>query len=547
MPIKTSGHHDAMRPSSSLSALVPLHGGRRLPRTLILCALSAASLTILFLTTTSSNSVVLAQPPTSRPSNYDYLHASLSIEDWTAYIAHTIGIAFERSAPINDNETDWPVWKRQNAIFQQKWNGSETAQLWDTIQLDSSKVLRMREAHTNFLHFISQSLPEYAGPQRGSRSLARGIVMVGGGKFFPPLLVSLRLLRRTGTTLPVEVFVPEQEQEPELCETVLRALGATCRVFPEIPPLKLDSFQLKMFAVLFSTFEDVLLLDADDFPIRDVEPLFTSQPYKDTGLVVWPDFWGTAVSPLYYLVSSQAPIPISQRPKSETGQLLVSKKRHWQTLLLSAYYNYYPDVYYPLLCQGCIGCGDSETILPAADAVGLSYYYVKTPPLHVGHRLNDGGVQGHVIAQYDAIDDYTASSGTLRDTLKERIPLRDRARPLFMHASFPKWDAYILLAHVSQWSDMTKDIYGNPAAAFQDPEEDAVRIRGVERMAWEEARWVICNVGIKVKHWAQGGKAKPEDVCEKVTVYIRNVLDGEVGNKLGLGPNDVLVHNMRES
>lgn len=62
--------------------------------------------------------------------------------------------------------------------------------------------------------------------------------MVGGGKFFPPLLVSLRLIRRTGTTLPVEVFVPEQDYEAELCETVLAALGAICRIFPNIPPLK---------------------------------------------------------------------------------------------------------------------------------------------------------------------------------------------------------------------------------------------------------------------------------------------------------------------
>lgn len=541
-----------MSPPTSVSVFFPFSRARRFSRTLIVSALLTACTLFLLLTTSApsyhSNSLnPLSSPP--RPSNYEYLHQSSSIEDWSTRIAHYLGLIFEKTAPSRPDETALsPEWKRQNAIFQQKWNGTETADLWDTIQLEASSLLRMRDAHRNFLQTISETLPEYISPPGSSRA-PRGIVTVGGGKFFPPLLVSLRVLRRTGTTLPVEVFIPEQDYEAELCEAVFPALGAVCRIFPDIPPLKLDSFQFKVFALLFSSFEDVLLLDADDFPIRDVEPLFSSQPFQETGMIVWPDFWGTAVSPLYYLVSSQQPIAISARPKSETGQLLVSKKRHWLTLMLSAYYNYFPDIYYPLLCQGCIGCGDSETILPAAEAVGLPYYYVKTPPLHVGHRMTDGGVQGHVIAQYDAVDDFSAASAapdgvgppSQFQTLEERKPLRDQARPLFMHASFPKWDAYILLDHVSQWSDMTKDTQGNPAAAFQEPKEDAERIWGVERMAWEEARWAVCTHGAKVGHWQQGGKQKPEKMCEKLTTYIRDILDGEVGVRLGLGPNDVLI------
>lgn len=123
------------------------------------------------LTTSPSNTCRLSRLPTSRLWSYDYLYKPLSIEAWTAHIAHTIGIAFERSAPANGNEIDWPEWKRQNAMFQQKWNGSETAHLWDTIQLDSSKVFRMKEAHRSFLETISHSLPTYVGPQRGSLNL----------------------------------------------------------------------------------------------------------------------------------------------------------------------------------------------------------------------------------------------------------------------------------------------------------------------------------------------------------------------------------------
>lgn len=549
-------HDEGMNPPSSLFALLPFTRARRFSRSLSLSVLLTTCVVFLLLTTSAPSGrsgllpISLSSQHGSRPSNYDYLHLTTSVEEWSAHLAHTLGLVFEKNAPLRPSEGVAPEWKRQNAIFQERWNGTETAELWDTIRLEASTLLRMRDAHGSFIEDIAQTLPEYIAPPATKKSQRRGLVTVGGGKFFPPLLVSLRVLRRTGTTLPVEVFIPEQDYEAELCETVFPALGASCRTFPEIPPLKLDSFQFKVFAVLFSTFEDVLLLDADDFPVSDVEPLFSSQPYQETGMIVWPDFWGTAVSPLYYLVSGQQPIAISARPKSETGQLLMNKRRHWRTLMLSAYYNYFPDVYYPMLCQGCIGCGDSETILPAAEAMGLPYYYVKTPPLHVGHRMKDGGIQGHVIAQYDAVDDFEAmstapaadASGTplAFSTLEERKPLRDRARPLFMHASFPKWDAYILLDHVSQWSDMTRDIHNQPAAAFQEPQEDAARIRGVERMAWEEARWAVCTHGSRVAHWRQAGKQKPEKICEKLTAYIRDVLDGDVGAKLGLGPTDVL-------
>jgi hypothetical protein len=68
-----------------------------------------------------------------------------------------------------------------------------------------------------------------------------------------------------------------------------------------------------------------------------------------------------------------------------------------------------------LLCQGYIGYSNSKTILPATDAVGLTYYYLKTPPLHVGDRLTDNGIQGHVIAQYNLIDEYTATSGGIAE------------------------------------------------------------------------------------------------------------------------------------
>jgi alpha 1,2-mannosyltransferase len=110
--------------------------------------------------------------------------------------------------------------------------------------------------------------------------LDTGIVTTGGIDLFPVLLVSLRMLRRTGCSLPVQVFVGDQEEYEAvrpICEGVLPGLNAWCHVVSDIysqgtatPP---NHFQFKVLAILFSSFRHILFLDADAFPAHDPTPL----------------------------------------------------------------------------------------------------------------------------------------------------------------------------------------------------------------------------------------------------------------------------------
>ena len=54
-------------------------------------------------------------------------------------------------------------------------------------------------------------------------------------------------------------------------------------------------FHLKPLAIMHSTFEEVLFLDADNCPVVDVEPLFAHATFRQHGLVIWPDSWRTAL------------------------------------------------------------------------------------------------------------------------------------------------------------------------------------------------------------------------------------------------------------
>ncbi|ROW01340.1 hypothetical protein VMCG_05949 [Cytospora schulzeri] len=414
------------------------------------------------------------------------------------------------------------------------WPAEDDVNLLDTLDIKPQQVLAMRDAHKGFVRAINNRMPEYIPLKRAPK---QGIVTVGGGKYFPPLMVSLRLLRRTGTRLPIEVFLPEEEYEPELCEHVMPELNAFCRTFPNFDG-KITHFQFKIFAILLSSFSDVLWLDADNFPLHDTAPLFKSDPFQENGLITWPDLWQTSVSPAYYLIASRTSTPVSARASTESGQLLISKVKHWKTLLLAAYYNYYgPGYYYPILCQGGTGCGDKETFLPAAEAMGLPFYDIKAQPYDIGHyKINEvpdegvyrfGLIQGDLLGDYEiklALDQAARKAGMeegghLENTTSsdlDDLAAYDDVPPLFFHMSTPKWDAPQVFDHVGEY-DFTWDTVGQPAAAFRDPPETADMIKGVERMVWEEPTERPSKPGID--HAIPGtSETGPEMFCRFVVV-----------------------------
>lgn len=55
------------------------------------------------------------------------------------------------------------------------------------------------------------------------------------------------------------------------------------------PMARLDSWELKPFAIVRSGFAEVLYLDADNVPARDPTPLFDTAGYIATGAVLWSD------------------------------------------------------------------------------------------------------------------------------------------------------------------------------------------------------------------------------------------------------------------
>ncbi|KAF1321500.1 hypothetical protein FI667_g11880, partial [Globisporangium splendens] len=121
-------------------------------------------------------------------------------------------------------------------------------------------------------------------------SFSKGIAYVIYDKLLLSVYASIRSLRQLGCTLPIELWYSAKKtniSHPILLEVTAK-YGAYLR---EIRDPRTTKFYTKIYATFYSAFDQVLLLDADSFAVRDPSFLFQTQEYNNTGAIFWPDFW----------------------------------------------------------------------------------------------------------------------------------------------------------------------------------------------------------------------------------------------------------------
>ena len=381
------------------------------------------------------------------------------------------------------------------------------------LSMPDSSIQAMRESHQIYVQGITSSRPKMSYIPE-----TRGLVTTAGTDYLPHVIISLRMLRKTGCELPMEVFLStERDWEPYICNTVLPPLNARCILqSPHLhttannePPSR---YQSKIVAILTSTFSELLFLDADCFPITDPTLTFTLPPFITTGLVTFPDYWATTASPLYYSITRTPFPPLTKHQTTESGQLFISKPQHESSLLLALYYNHFgKKFYYPLLSQGASGEGDKDTFLAAASFFNESYYQVRTGVRSLGHMIN-GRLDGSAMIQYHPIEDYQYSL----TPASESKPNPD-AHPAFIHNNFPKLNPRLL------WTEHAHIITDPATGAFRRPwtaEKEVLDSFGfdVQRSHWEEILWVACE--LEGKFWAWEGV---DGICNNTKAYVDEV------------------------
>ncbi|EEH15870.2 hypothetical protein PABG_05957 [Paracoccidioides brasiliensis Pb03] len=338
------------------------------------------------------------------------------------------------------------------------------------------------------------------------------------------LLQDANISRLSGTRFPVEVFIASQEQYDEVvCEQILPTMNAVCIVLSGILGTnvvsRLEPFQLKSFAMLFSSFEQLLWLDASCFPIHDAIEIFQSKPFTHVGLVTWPDFWSSDPSRFFNTIASKPEPPVSERASTDGGQLLISKKTHAKTLLLASYYNYYGEThFYLLLSQSDVGGSDKETYLAAASVLDEPFYAVNEPIRSIGHRNANGHLDSSATVQYSPTEDYKLTNqgiNRVKDANAGPIP-----HAFVLRTSYSKMSPVNLFdpsRNGSEEVSLIRGPDGKPSRAWTAEKETIDSLGGpdVEWEYWSHVLWTVCTLeGLQFKDWKD-----KEGTCQQAKEY----------------------------
>lgn len=220
----------------------------------------------------------------------------------------------------------------------------------------------------------------------------RGIVIcAGGARLFTCAWICIGMLRRLGCTLPVEVWhLGPQEMGPPM-RSLLAEVGAEAIDAHEVarrhPVRRLGGWELKPYALMHCRFREVLLLDADNVPVRDPTDLFDDEGFRATGALFWPDLLRLSRSnPIWKI----AGLPPRDCTSFESGQILLDKSRCWRALALANWMNQHSQEFYGVVH------GDKDTFLVAWMLLDQPCQVVPHPPKQLDaticQRAPDGGL-----------------------------------------------------------------------------------------------------------------------------------------------------------
>ena len=244
-------------------------------------------------------------------------------------------------------------------------------------------------------------------PRYQDRYQGRGIVICGGGlRYFTNAWVCIRMLRRLGCRLPVQLWHLGRKEMDGRMKALLAPLDVecvdACRMRRKCQARILNGWELKSYAILHSSFREVLLLDADNVPVVNPDFLFDTPPYRREGAIFWPDYdrgRDADVACIWRNCGLRQP----DEAEFETGQVLVDKRRCWAALCLAMWFNENSDFYYQHLH------GDKETFHLAFRKLKKGYALVPTPVHTLVRTMCQHDFEGRRLFQHRNLDKWKLS------------------------------------------------------------------------------------------------------------------------------------------
>lgn len=369
------------------------------------------------------------------------------------------------------------------------------------LQLSDKELEVLKKSHNRAMRILPNTVVPNA-------FTGRGIVTTGGGQYFPMVLTAIRWVREQDPDIPIEVFMLDaSEYEKGFCEDLFPSLNVECIVAEQVYGKKLSrklvsGFALKPLALLTSKFDDIYFMDADSFPLKDINEIFDWDLYQEVGYILNRDYWSRTVSPHYYEVADH---PLGERifgndecgvllqadrkdavisASTESGQIFINKSKHIRSLMLAMYYNLYGDgVYFPLLTMGGPGEGDKDTYASAAVICYETFFQTDGKPETLGQWHKDK-FHGYVMLQPDPRDDYLKYSEGINETTVHAAQL---------HSSSLKANIRYLLKNSKNargYPSLRKTRFFGNMSEIRKKTNDNV---DVELRFFDAMRYVACN------------------------------------------------------
>ena len=249
-------------------------------------------------------------------------------------------------------------------------------------------------------------------PYPTGRFKGRGVVLATslGMKYFTQAYVNIRVMRdHLRTKLPIEVMYADDGKVPATALTYLKTTFpdvsfVNMRELKGIPAdVGLNGFHIKLFALVYSSFEEVLMLDTDNIPVIDPAFAFEINSYKRAGALFWPDFAGYYSSlPVNWEIFDLPPIPhyptfkrdtpdtgmpdIDPRlmPEIQGGEVLINKRKTWPGLWMTLFINRNYAFFHVHTMHG-----DKNSYSFGFNITGTPYAMVNKPFFGMGRAAED--------------------------------------------------------------------------------------------------------------------------------------------------------------
>ncbi len=199
----------------------------------------------------------------------------------------------------------------------------------------------------------------------------RGIVICAGGVYIESAYVVVCLLRHYGSTLPIEIWHAGADEIPSWVRPAFLEHNV---VFHDIMdychdrPLKqMRGFPIKTASILNASFQEVMFIDADCFPLCNLDFLFETQEYQGNRAIFFPDSKRQKLlkgKPIWDYVG----MPYRGDKEFESGLLLIDKVACWKALNLAEWMNLGSKFWYQHIL------GDKDTFYLSWRKLNLPYF-----------------------------------------------------------------------------------------------------------------------------------------------------------------------------